>query len=180
MEKHAGHDKTVHRIQDQDDVEDEQDEIAFAGELHHQQKHQAAQYQVGRVPEAGANGADILELDEHVDRDGKANDDIDCGDADIRDQTQPRIEFVLAQRIKCEQHEGDGHQRESQERRPADCRQIVLKQVDKKADGDDVKKNVRHRGYPRFRRRIGSHCSPLHRIWTGRGRTAPPVLIRPN
>ena len=144
MIEHPRHDPAVDRVEDQDDVENEEDEITLARILHDEHEHEPAQHQVGQVPDSRADRANFLELHEHVDGDGETDGGVRTCDTEIGNGPQPRVELVFAQRVEGEQHERDGDQREGEQYRPARRGQVVMEQVGEEGDRNDGIENLCH------------------------------------
>jgi hypothetical protein len=130
MVEHAGHHPAVHRIEHEDQVEDEQDEVAFARVLHHEEHHHGAHHQVGRVPEPGAHGSDVVELPPDVEPGDRDRDDVGDGDEVIGQPAKARVELVLAQFVEHVEHEHDRQHDDGEHRRPALAGDVIGEQID--------------------------------------------------
>jgi len=64
--EHAGHDVAVDGVKDEQDGEDEQRQVALARIFDDQQRHHAADDEIGRVIHAGALGAQRDVIGGHV------------------------------------------------------------------------------------------------------------------
>ena len=138
MREHAGHQVAVDGVEDQDDVEHEQGDVALARVFHDERSHGRAHQQIGPVPIADPLGAEGVVLGVHVVGDRERKRDVDRGDDEVGRKRQARVEIVLAQAVKDEQRKGDRNQRHRQQRGAAFAGPEVLEEIEEEANRNDV------------------------------------------
>ena len=99
MIEHARHEIAVHGIENQDESEDEQRQVAFARIFNDQQRHAAADDQVGGIPHAHALGAERHVIRDHVIGAIDREQAISRRDHIVGRDGQLWIKFVRAQRL---------------------------------------------------------------------------------
>ena len=160
MIEHAGHQVAVDSVENEDDAEHEQRNVAFACVFDDQQYHEAADQDVLGVVRAITLLAERHVVGVHVI--GAVQREQAIGDRDhvVHADRQVWIEVVLAQRVQREQHVNDRDQGHGQHHGSTCAGPIVVEQIYAEGDGSDVINDVERERRLVLRRGI-RHREPL-------------------
>jgi hypothetical protein len=92
--EHARHQVAVDGVENQQDIEHEQGEVAPPCVFHHQQRHRPAHRQVMDAPQAQAVDADLVELPHQVVDGVQADAAVDQADDEGQHMAQARVELA--------------------------------------------------------------------------------------
>ena len=160
MIENAGHHVAVDRVENEDDIEDEQRDVALAGVFDDQQRHQAADDDVLHVVGAVALLPERHVIRVHVVGAVQREQAVDECDHVVHANRQLRIELVLTQRLQREQNVDDRDQGHGQHHGPAGAGPVVVEQVQAERDGRDVIDHVERERRPVLRLGVG-HGEPM-------------------